>query len=111
MSIRAVMYANKNPARQKSCVKQRLELGSGCRLSWKQKCLWVTSLATELERTEILVPETLRHFRFRFQPETELIQIIQADLSVMHALDQMLANGLRQPRPRFNLWHYSPKMK
>jgi hypothetical protein len=28
----------------------------------------------------------------------------------MHAFDSMVANGLWESRPRFNLWHYSPKL-
>jgi hypothetical protein len=36
-------------------------------------------LAANLERTEILVPVTVRHLGFGFHPKTKLIEVFQTD--------------------------------
>jgi len=75
------------PNRETRSVSLRLEFLPKGRLTSDEKCLWVFSLATQLEGSEVFVPKTLRHLRPRFHPESELIEVLKADLAVTHALD------------------------
>src|SRR5215472_17613662 len=93
------------------CLRSRPLNGTDGRLPCHQECFRIAAFAAQLERAEVLVPQPFRYFRFGFHPETQLIEIVQADLAVVHSLDQMSANGGGQPRPRFDLRHYSPKTK
>jgi hypothetical protein len=67
---------------------------------------WAAPFSAELKRFKILVPQAFRDNRANFNPETEPVQIIEADFAVSHALDQMIANRLRQSRPALDSPHY-----
>jgi hypothetical protein len=54
-------------------------------------------LSAEFEGAKILILRTVRHFWLRFHPKTKLIQIIEVDVAVVHAFDQMVTNGGRKP--------------
>jgi hypothetical protein len=47
-------------------------------------------MAADLERAEIFVPVSLRHFRLRFDPEAKLIEVRDANRAVAHSVDQVL---------------------
>jgi hypothetical protein len=87
------------------------KLSSFCSLAREQKCLAECSFTAQLERSEIFKPWAVRNIWLGLNPKAELIQIVEADLAVAHALDQMVSYGLRQPRPALELRHYSPKTK
>jgi hypothetical protein len=73
-----------------------LELLSFRDLAWQEKRFEIASFAAQLERSEILVPEAFRNIRFRLNPQAELVQVIEADLTVAHAIDKMIADRGRQ---------------
>jgi hypothetical protein len=51
-------------------------------LPFQERCLWVFSLAAKLESGEILEPNTLRHVGFGFDPEADLMEILEVDIAV-----------------------------
>lgn len=61
--------------------------------------------ATDLERTEILVPVTFRDFGLRLDPDAKQIEVGELDGAVTHAIDQMLANVFWELIPTFDLRH------
>jgi hypothetical protein len=71
----------------------------------KKKCLGIFALAAEFERAEIFEPESLGDVRSCLQPNPELVEVIEADVAVVHALGQMVANGYGDARPGLNLGH------
>ncbi len=77
-------------------------------LTGKQKCLRELAFAAKLERAEILVPRSVGHHRSRFDPNAQLVEVFQADIAVVHGLDEMVANGGGKPGPSFDLRHASP---
>lgn len=78
-------------------------------LTAEQEGLWVRSSAADLERPEILVPVRTRYFWLCLDPESEPIQIRDADRSVTHAINQMLTNASREIAPALDFWHQLPK--
>jgi hypothetical protein len=74
-------------------------------LACEKKSLWIFTLAAELERAEVLKPRALRNDWARLDPETEQVEIFQADVAFVHALNQMSADGGRKPRPGFDARH------
>jgi hypothetical protein len=45
------------------------------------------------------------------QPGPETVDVVEARVTVVHALDQMIANGCGDARPGLDLGHYSPKTR
>jgi hypothetical protein len=82
-----------------------LESAPNGRLAGKEKRLRIFAFATELERTEILVPSSFWNIRPGFHPETELVQILEIDITLVHALDPVVANSGRKPGPGLDLRH------
>src|SRR5439155_24673824 len=72
--------------------------------------LRVLAFAAQLERAEIFIPTSFRHVRLRFDPDAKLVQVFEVDAAITHSLDQVITNANGQPRPCFDLRHYSPKM-
>lgn len=70
-----------------------------------QERFGVGSAAADLERAEILVPVTVGHFRARFYPQAELIEIRDADRAIAHPLGQMLPYPSGQAVPALELRH------
>jgi hypothetical protein len=64
-----------------------LELFADGRLTGKKERGWETALTTELERAEVLEPTTFWHLRHSFQPKSETIEVLEADVAIAHALD------------------------
>src|SRR5437867_880827 len=79
------------------------------RLSAKQEGLRIPSFAADLERTEILPPEPVRSLRFRLSPPLESIEVLDRDLSLAQAVEQVVAEGGGQVGP-LDLRHHSPKV-
>ena len=63
----------------------------------EQKRLGKRSFPTDFERAKILVPGTFRNMGPGFNPEAKLVEIVETDFAIPHALDQMVADRLRQP--------------
>lgn len=82
-----------------------LEFTPHSRLSSEKKRLRIFALAAEFERAEILVPESFWQIRFRFHPETELVQVLQADVAVTHAFDKVVPKRSRESGPGLDLRH------
>ena len=57
------------------------------------------------DRAEVLTPVAYRNFWPRFDPETKLMQVGDADVAIAHALDEMLADSRREIVPDVNLGH------
>jgi hypothetical protein len=64
-----------------------LELAPNRSLTSEKKGLRILAFPAEFERAEILVPWPFRHGWLRFHPHAELIQVLQADIAVVYALD------------------------
>ncbi len=75
------------------------------RLTDTQKSLGKLSFSPKLERTEILVPPPIGYFGSCLYPESELIQIFKADISIAHALDQVVPERGGKARPGLGLRH------
>jgi hypothetical protein len=68
----------------------------------REEKFWVFAFATQFERAEILVPRFFWNFGFsRFNPDAKLIQVLEADLAITHAIDQLIADSSRETRPGF----------
>jgi hypothetical protein len=65
-------------------------------LAGKEKCLWITSFPAQLERTEIFIPEAFWNLWLGLNPETEQVQIVEADPAIAHSFHQMDANRTRE---------------
>src|SRR6266540_346586 len=85
------------------------ELLSFRRLSAKQEGLRIPSFAADLERTEILPPEPVRSLRFRLTPPLQSIEVLDRDLALAQAVEQVVAEGGGQVGP-LDLRHHSPKV-
>ena len=59
----------------------------------QEEGFWIPTLAAEFERAKILIPRSFGHLWLRFHPKPQLIQVIEIDVAIVHALDQMVANG------------------
>jgi hypothetical protein len=86
-----------------------LEFFAPCCRAGKKKCLRILALSAEFERAEIFEPGTFGDIRSCLQPET--VEVVEAHVTVVHALDQMIANGCGDARPGLDLGHYSPKTR
>src|SRR5438309_8911863 len=75
----------------------------------EQKRLRKLTFATELERSEILVPKPLWRFRPGFAPQLQLVQVFGSDFSLHHPVEEMVAERFWQVRP-LDLRHYLPKV-
>src|ERR1700722_5541687 len=82
----------------------------GC-LAGKKKCLSILALSAELERAEIFEPGTFGDIRSCLQPDPETVEVVEAHVTVVHAFDQMIANGCGDAPPGLDLGHYSPKTR
>ena len=78
-----------------------LEFFALCCLAGKKKCLRILALSAEFERAEIFEPGTFGDIRFCLQPDPETVEVVEAHVTVVHALDQMIANGCGDARPAF----------
>jgi hypothetical protein len=56
-------------------------------LASEEKCLGIVALAAEFERTEVFEPASFGNVWSFLHPYSELVQIIEADVPVVHALD------------------------
>jgi len=74
-------------------------------LARDQKRLRILAFTAKFERTEILVPLSLGYVGLRFHPKTKLVEILQAYMAVVHALDQMVPKRDWESGPDFNLRH------
>src|SRR6516165_1702977 len=79
------------------------------RLSFQQECLWVLTFATNLERSEILVPGTGRRLRLGFTPQLQLVEILSGYLAVGDSIEEMLAKTRWKIGPP-NLRHQPPNV-
>src|ERR1035438_9438814 len=78
---------------------------------WPARRKGLLAVAAQFERAEVLEPRPRGDVRSGFQPTTEPIEVVEADVAVAHSIDQMVAEGGGNARPAFNLRHYSPKTK
>src|SRR5271155_5845227 len=88
-----------------------LEFFAGRCLAREKECLGIFALAAEFEWAEIFEPWSFGNVRFCLQPNAKTVEVVQADIAVMHTLDQMVPNGCWDARPGFDRGHYSPKTK
>src|SRR5262249_31719392 len=65
--------------------------------------------ATDFERSEVLVPESIGCFRLRFPPDFQPVQILDRDLPILQAIKQVVAKSSRKIRP-LDFGHHSPKV-
>src|SRR6266850_5507445 len=79
-------------------------------LARQQEGLRVFSLATDFERTEVLVPKPLRGIGIRFSPRFELVQVFRGDLAFAQPVKEVIAERGRQTAP-LDARHYSPKVR
>src|SRR5579864_5846792 len=79
-------------------------------LARQQEGLRVFSVATDFERTEVLVPKPLGGIRIRFSPRFELVQIFRGDLAFAQPFKEVIAERGRQTAP-LDSGHYSPKVR
>src|SRR5258708_33274915 len=71
----------------------------------KQKRFRKPAGTTNLERTEVFVPITIRHVRSRFDPDSKFIEVGDVNRPIMHSFDQALAEARWQIAPIPNLRH------
>ena len=71
----------------------RSELLASRRLTPQEKGLGKLSLSADLERAEILEPESLRRLGLRLSPQLELVEIVDRDLPVAESVEQMISKG------------------
>jgi hypothetical protein len=71
----------------------------------KKKCL-----RQSLNEAEIFEPATFGDIRSCLQPDPETVEVV-GHVTVVHALDQMIAHGCRDARPGLDLGPYSPKTR
>ncbi len=83
----------------------RLKLLSFRKLPGQEEGFWITAVTAKLERAEILVPLTFGDVWLRFHPMPQLVQIVEADVPVAHAFDQMITNSGGKPGPSLDLRH------
>src|SRR5438876_439864 len=49
---------------------------ASCSLPFQEKCLWKRTFATNLERSEVFVPRSLRRFWLGFAPQLQLVKVL-----------------------------------
>ena len=64
-----------------------------------QKTEWIWPSADNLENSEVLEPGMLRYLRLRFNPYTQLIQIIYSYAAIQETLTDMALDGYRKLTP------------
>ena len=63
----------------------------------------------QLERSEILEPPPFGHFGLGLDSDSQPVQVLDPDFAVMHALDEMSADGGGHARPGLDMRHLLPK--
>ena len=76
----------------------RLEALSLRRLSREEEGLRVLSLAADLERTEVPVPEPVGSLWLGFSPQLQLIEVLGGNLALAKPLEQMVPEGVEASR-------------
>jgi len=71
-----------------SAASEFLPLGN---LARQQERFGVFSVATDLERAEVLVPCSIRGVRIRLPPQLKLIEVFCGDLALAEAFEKMIA--------------------
>ena len=71
---------------------KELDLLALGRLASQEESGGEAPVATELEGSEIFEPGPFRHLGPGFEPNPQLVQILDSYIAVAHALDQMLAD-------------------
>ena len=94
---------------QNRSITLRLHFLTGGCLARSKESFRILPFAAKLERTEILKPFAKGNNRSAFHPKSQLIQIPNRNIAVMHSLNQVVSNCCRQAGPDFDLGHYSPK--
>jgi hypothetical protein len=61
----------------------------------QKKRFRVSALPAQLERAKVFVPRSLGYIWLRLYPNSQLIEILQTDLAVMHTLYQVGTNRRR----------------
>src|SRR5580704_3333722 len=79
-------------------------------LACKQEGLRVFAVATDFERTEVLVPESVRGIGTRFSPHFELVEVFRGDFAFAQPVEEVIAERRRQTAP-LDFGHYSPKVR
>src|SRR5580704_5323996 len=79
-------------------------------LACKQEGLRVFAVATDFERTEVLVPESVRGIGTRFSPHFELLEVFRGDFAFAQPVEEVMAERRRQTAP-LDFGHYSPKVR
>src|SRR5579872_4701220 len=92
-------------------VKSDSELFALSRLSLQEKCFRKSALATQLERSEVFIPASSRNFGLRVNPNSQAIEILNADAAISHPFYKMSTQGSRKLGPSLDFRHYSPKTK
>jgi hypothetical protein len=80
-------------------------------LACEKKSFWIFTLAAEFEGAEVLEPRAFGYDWARLDPKTEQVEIFHADVALVHALNQVSADGGRKARPGFDSRHLFPKHK
>lgn len=75
------------------------------RLPSKEECFRERSTPANFKRAEILIPIGFGNFWLRFYPQSKLIQIRNTDQAIMHALDKVPPDAVRQIIPAFDFRH------
>jgi hypothetical protein len=70
---------------------------TACNLMRKKESFGIAAFAAEFERPKILIPWTFGHLWLRFHPNPQLIQVIEIDVAIVHAIDQMVTNAGGKP--------------
>jgi hypothetical protein len=60
-------------------------------LAREQAGLRVLSLATDFERTEVLIPGPIRGIGIRFSPRFELVEVFRGDLAFAQPVKEVIA--------------------
>jgi len=87
----------------------RLQCLPFCSLPLQEEGLRKLPFATNLERSEVLVPRAVRRLRLRFAPQFQLIKVFRRYLPVRDPIEQVLPENRRKigpPNPR----HQSPNV-
>ena len=77
-------------------------------LPTQEKSLRISPLATDLERSEVLVPKSFRSLRFTFAPQFQLIEVFDRDLALAKSIEEVIAQNNREIGP-LNFRHLFPE--
>jgi hypothetical protein len=82
---------------ERTCFQSEFELKflSCSSLARQKKRFRVLAFPAQLERAKFFVPKSLGYIWLRLYPNSQLIEILQTDLAVMHTLYQMGTNRRR----------------